>query len=546
LGALALIAACSDTAAPNPAPPPPPPGPPSPPPPPPPPTGGTVTISGTVTYDRVPLNPATNGLNYAAITQEPARGIVVEALDSTGSILETTVADASGQYSVTVNDNTDVQIRARAKLVETTVATWDVTVRDNTNGDADYVLAGALTNSGTANSTRNLNAPSGWGGASYTGTRAAAPFAILDAIYDGLLAVNGATTGATNFPDLQVFWSVDNRAVSGDIDDGEITSTSFTLILGVPTILLVGNENTDTDEYDRHVIIHEFGHYLENQIARTDSIGGPHAIGDRLDPRLALSEGFANAYSAIVENDPIYRDSGGAMQASGFSINIENNTVTNEGWFSESSVHSILWDVFDDVDDGADTLNEDFSVIFDALSATDYVNSVAPATIFSFLDSFRNNTTINTTQLDALVAAQDINGTGIFGTGETNSGGITGALPVVKTVTVGGGALNICSVDDAGTFNKLGNRQLLRVTIPAPGSYTFTMTRTSGLTGRDPDFRIFNRGAQVAAGLSPTADTETLTTTLSASGTHWIDANDFLNLNDGGPSGDTCFDFSIN
>jgi hypothetical protein len=499
-----------------------------------------------VTYDRVPLNPATNGLNYAAITQEPARGIVVEALDSTGSILETTVADASGQYSVTVNDNTDVQIRARAKLVETTVATWDVTVRDNTNGDADYVLAGALTNSGTANSTRNLNAPSGWGGASYTGTRAAAPFAILDAIYDGLLAVNGATTGATNFPDLQVFWSVDNRAVSGDIDDGEITSTSFTLILGVPTILLVGNENTDTDEYDRHVIIHEFGHYLENQIARTDSIGGPHAIGDRLDPRLALSEGFANAYSAIVENDPIYRDSGGAMQASGFSINIENNTVTNEGWFSESSVHSILWDVFDDVDDGADTLNEDFSVIFDALSATDYVNSVAPATIFSFLDSFRNNTTINTTQLDALVAAQDINGTGIFGTGETNSGGITGALPVVKTVTVGGGALNICSVDDAGTFNKLGNRQLLRVTIPAPGSYTFTMTRTSGLTGRDPEVRIFNRGAQVAAGLSPTADTETLTTTLSASGTHWIDANDFLNLNDGGPSGDTCFDFSIN
>ena len=503
-----------------------------------------VTISGAITFDLVPLNAATNGLNYAATSQQPARGVIVEAVDAGGAVLESTVTNDAGLYAVEVDANTDVRIRARARTIETTLADWDVTVRDNTNGNAVYVLSGGLTNSGSANSTRNLNAPSGWGGTSYTGTRAAAPFALLDVIYEALLTVNAVTPG-TAFPDLQVFWSVDNRAASGDVANGEIGTTSFTTINNVPTILVLGNANNDTDEYDRHVVAHEFGHYLENALARSDSIGGPHSLGDRLDPRVAWSEGFANAYSAIVENDPIYRDSGGAMQASGFSFNIESNSASPEGWFNEASVHSVVYDIFDSASDGVDGISAGFGPIWTSLTSAGFLNDPAPVTIFNATNAFRANASINNTDLDALLSNQSISGTGSFGAGETNDGGLPLVLPVVQTLTVGAAPIEVCSVDDAGTQNKLGNIDFMRLTIPTTGSYTFTMTTASGPTGRDPDFFIFQSSQFIAVGGSAAIDSEVLTTTLQA-GDYWISARDFFNTNpDQGTPADVCFDFSV-
>ena len=55
-------------------------------------------------------------------------------------------------------------------------------------------------------------------------------------------------------------------------------------------ICLVGAADQDTDEYDRHVIAHESGHYLEYYFSRSDSIGGPHALPDQLDLRVAFGE----------------------------------------------------------------------------------------------------------------------------------------------------------------------------------------------------------------------------------------------------------------
>jgi len=48
---------------------------------------GDRKISGRVTFDRVPLNTSTNGLNYSAISQEAARGITIEALGSANELL---------------------------------------------------------------------------------------------------------------------------------------------------------------------------------------------------------------------------------------------------------------------------------------------------------------------------------------------------------------------------------------------------------------------------------------------------------------------------
>ena len=83
-----------------------------------------------------------------------------------------------------------------------------------------------------------------------TTTRAAAPFNILDAVYEAMTDIAAVDTDV-NFPLLQVFWSVNNVPVSGDVTQGQIGTSSYTRTNGVPTIRILGDENNDTDEYDR-------------------------------------------------------------------------------------------------------------------------------------------------------------------------------------------------------------------------------------------------------------------------------------------------------
>lgn len=508
----------------------------------------SVTISGAVTFDFVPVNTTTNGLNYAAATPRFARGVVVEAVGATGTTIASTVTSTTGTYSVTVPANTDVQIRARAQLLRTTAGTWNFTVRDNTSGNADYVLAGASVNSGTANSIRDLFAPSGWGGTSYTGPRTAAPFAILDALFEALTAFSAAAPG-TSFPTGQVFWSTSNRSATGSVANGEISTTSYTRIGGVPTILVLGEADVDIDEYDRHVMVHEFGHYIEDQLARSDSVGGPHSLGNRLDPRVAMSEGWGNALSAIVLIDTFYRDSSGAQQARGFSFNLENNFFTISGvsvagWFGEASVHSLIFDAADTPADNADTLAGGLAAVFGALRSPIYVNTVGPVTIYAFTEALRAQAGISAGGVDALLNQQNIFGRGVFGVGETNDSTLSTALPVIRQVVVGAPPIEICSVDDFGTINRVGNRTLMRFNVPSTRSLTFTMTRTSGAPNRDPDFFVFNQRNRVITADSAPAESETITRTLNA-GDYWIDAHDFNNAARDQTPGDACYNFSI-
>ncbi len=509
---------------------------------------GDRKISGRVTFDRVPFNTATNGLNYSATSRDAARGVTVEALDATGNLLACDVTDGSGNYDVEVTSNTDVRIRARAEMVQTSGPVWDVTVIDNTSNNALYALNGSLASSGNVDSTRNLHAASGWGGSAYTSTRAAAPFAILNPIYDALQKIAAIDSNVV-FPPAEFGWSINNRAANGNVADGEIQTSSYT---GNGRINILGDADVDTDEYDDHVIVHEWGHYFEDQLSRSDSIGGTHTGSDRLDPRVALGEGFGNAISGMVTDDPFYRDSGGTAQSSGFSINVESNSVTPEGWFNEASVQSILYDIYDDADDGVDTLSLGLGPIYNVLTDPEYVGQSVFTTIFSFLDEMRALEPASTSAVNALANGQSINGTGKDGVGETNSGSTANSLPVYKVANVNGAAVRICS---AGTtspasnpplFNKLRNRNYVTFTVGNAGSHTVMMTRVSGSTSRDPDFIIYQNGQPILRAESAPGEREAVTVSLPA-GEYVVDAYDFYNLGLGGSGlpGNACYDFEI-
>ena len=98
----------------------------------PPPTN--VTISGHITFDRIPFDPTFgSGLDPAHTVVSPAREVTVQALDAgNSSVLATATTDDAGAYSVTVPASRNVIIRARAEMVKTgTAPTWTFTVRRN-------------------------------------------------------------------------------------------------------------------------------------------------------------------------------------------------------------------------------------------------------------------------------------------------------------------------------------------------------------------------------------------------------------------------------
>lgn len=519
--------------------------PPSSPPPasPPPATSEAVSISGAVTFDRVPLNPITNGLNYNATRQDPVRRAPVEAVDGAGNVIATTLTDDQGTYSLQVPPQTNVQIRVPARISSTSGAIFDIQILDNTNDDALYVLAGSLTSSGTANSTRNLNAPSGWDGTQYSSTRAAGPFALLDTMLDSLISVTNVDPDVS-LPDLDVFWSPQNRPVDGDFAAGEIRTSFFSTNGTFFRIAILGAANTDTDEYDSHVVAHEFGHFLEAAIARSDSIGGPHNDRMALDLRVALSEGFANAYSSIVLGDPVYRDSGGNAQANGFSFSVENNNYNPEGWFNEGSVQSIVQDVFDVAADGPDALAVGFGPIYRAITSSTYVDTPEVISIFALIEALAEQPEIDRTALLALLAPQSINATESSAAGETNNGGNPDVLPVFKTITANGAATRLCSTDRAGTQNNLGVADFGIVTLPLNTDVTITAVRVSGATSSDPDIRVFSRGRFIGFGNSADNNREQFNAVL-AGGENVIEIVEFANTTESIAGRDVCFNVTV-
>ena len=474
--------------------------------------GGTVTVAGRITYERVPFETVlTAGLDYASITAEPAREVIVEVISASNqSVLASTVTGADGSYTATVASNTSVQVRAKAQTRRATPG-WDVRVLNNTNGNntngyALYVLDSTAFCTNAATITKDLLAASGWpdfGGTHYTGTRASGPFAIVDSIYAALqfLRANGGAN--LQLPALDVYWSKDNRGTGiWDPEVGQIASgTQYTNqpIDGFPAgIYVLGDEDGDTDEFDQHVIVHEFQHFLEDVLSRTESPAGPHSLHEELDMRLAFSEGYANAFAAMVLDDPIYRDSFGSQQSESFFIDFESNANSPAGFFNEGSVQSLVWDLYDSAADGSDTVSLGFAPMLDALT-DELRNGSALVSLYPFVAALLADVGAPVADIDTLVRSQQVFGTGPYGSGETNFSDITEADPVYTPLALGGAAQRVCGTREAGTYNKLGNRLFLRFSLVSATNVTLRVEYTAtgsqaGGPAPDPDLVLYQAG----------------------------------------------------
>jgi hypothetical protein len=143
-------------------------------------------------------------------------------------------------------------------------------------------------------------------------------------------------------------------------------------------ILLAGGP-VDTDEFDAVVILHELGHFIQDQLSWDDSPGGSHD-GSRTSPLVAFGEGIATAFAMLVRRDPLYIDT--VLTGSRAYEDLERvpfreafgtSDGTLTGRVSEWTTAALIWDLFDRAaeeepfDDVQMSRNDLFRVMFDHL-----------------------------------------------------------------------------------------------------------------------------------------------------------------------------------
>lgn len=101
---------------------------------------------------------------------------------------------------------------------------------------------------------------------------------------------------------VTVYWKAGFNPRSYFSNDG--ANLSF-YGLGTNKLYILGGasgdvKNADTDHFDDSVVLHEYGHFLEDNYGNSSSPGGSHNGNFIIDPRLAWSEGWANYFQAAV------------------------------------------------------------------------------------------------------------------------------------------------------------------------------------------------------------------------------------------------------
>lgn len=470
-------------------------------------TPGQAVIQGKVTYDSVPTavtvaadGTAVGGLDYPNTQKLPVRHALVELVSADGStVLGSTSTDDTGAYSLPVTGGKQVYVRVTAQASDGPAASPDyaVQIRDNTApeyktapGTAPiYSMRGSVFAVATGTTNLDLNAGSGWTGSSYGAPRTAGPFAILDQIVNAAQKLHNAAPNVP-LPSISVFWSINNRPTDGEASNGFITTSHYTNSGAGKGLYILGAENVDTDEYDSSVVVHEFGHYVEANVSRSDSVGGSHATGDQLDMRVSFGEGWGNSFSSMMRGSPVYTDTSGPKQAT-IALYMRLDELEKGArpyWYDESAIGNFLYSI-------AQSPNIGFAPLYQTL-LTGEKTTPAETSAFSFAAALRPSlSTAGKQTLDELLAAINVQGgdqLDAWGTATQFNGDPADANPAVYPVYVpltAGQTVTACTTTQFGTGNKLGNYSHLHLTVPAAGNYQFAIAPGKGTTSTK-DFAI--------------------------------------------------------
>lgn len=271
----------------------------------------------------------------------PVREADVQIYDTTTlAVLASGATDSSGSFSIAVADAAQRNVGVRVLSSNVQVASLNFSVVDDKNSDAIYSYHDATVDQAAHLPEANVNF------GSMTMPEAIGAVASTDwssqifNVYDmGVLLADWIANADGARP--TVFYTILWNPTNGRTGSSYNSSTNRLSL-------------SDDDGYDDSNILHEIGHYIEDEYGRSRNTGGTHFIGDNdQDPRLAYSEGFATFVSSAVLNyagrprPDIYsdRDSFGVSGGGGFAYTFEAATVG--GATNEQAVTAALYDLID-------------------------------------------------------------------------------------------------------------------------------------------------------------------------------------------------------
>lgn len=380
-------------------------------------TGATTVLTGSAVYKARIRNAAATSDTYRGLTDvsadRPIRWAELEVLDSSGKRVQCGTTALDGSFSLTVPTGTaDLTVRVNSRSNDATKLRASVMNCPEENGV--YSVSSTFTPTGTPSVTLR---------ADVDGEILGGAFNILDQLYSaneflrtrvgdcGGIPTDECTRITTSLansaPKVKAYWA---KGFNPNNYFGSSSAVSF-YIPGTSRLFILGGEDgdtqtADTDHFDNSVIIHEYGHFIEDMYTISNSPGGSHSGLRTVDSRLAWSEGWGNFFQGAVQNSPYYIDTRGyatsyvpGQNGAIFAIPIElNNTVgspyrsyctsnTNgcdkpvnpgEGNFREFSVTRFLWDVADgttgNTDVNSDPVNNQFLDVWKAITSKTGLN----------------------------------------------------------------------------------------------------------------------------------------------------------------------------
>lgn len=460
----------------------------------------SVTISGTWTYDKVPITGS--GLNLAGIYSRgiPYCFVGLEDQSVPGVWYSSTFTNGIGNYSMPSPQNKNVRIYVYSWSSH---SAGSIKVVDRASGASQKPMWSVVTPP-IAVGTTNISG-SNWH--VYDSTRVNGAFNIVDIvvwIQSNVLGLNAAS----NFGDATIEFST-----------AYFPGTSY---FAGDTGYIKGHRAIDSDEFDDPVIAHEYSHYLQTRFSRDDSPGGPHSFNDVIDPRVALGEGAATFMGQFFLGYPQYIDtsSGGASLT-----NIETVATTNPGYWNEPSVFKVLWDCFDATNEAGDSLTLPFSAFWTVFTLD--MPGHTFTYLIDFMDSLRARNPASGAAIASILAMEGIS----YTPGAVPS--VPNPWPYFLPSGVPVNAFLDASVDQQWTL--LNAADVFYFTIPSARSVTVTLTHTGqGPSPGAPDYVTFyifgnsghayGTGELYATSFAPsgTGYTHSKTISLPAAGTYSV------------------------
>lgn len=313
---------------------------------------GQQGITGTVTFAKRTFTP--RGLSRDT-TETPAPHFVVEAVSERGLVVASAETDERGRFALQVEPGSTVRIRA---VTRTAFLGNDIRVVSDAGSEGLYEVSTAFLR---VQGNERVTLRAGVGGVEPAGA-----FNILAQFVRYLPHVQRGFDRP--LPPLYAFW---RRGNNRTLPMGNITAflLDYHRHEGTYALQIQGGDpghedQSDSDQFDDPVILHEFSHFIVHTMAGHYTLGGVHQDGELHFPGQALDEGAATAMGCAVAQDPHYWDSAG-LEPTGRIIvddNIETPPIPDRGIGSQNSAMQLVWDLIDGAEDVRDGDNDGVAV----------------------------------------------------------------------------------------------------------------------------------------------------------------------------------------